>query len=87
MKIVDRCLQTYLPKSVSMLLLKAQLLEEVDRVDETRQYLDSILETTCPQLLEASIFYVELLLRHNDRDGAEELMERLATEGCRYESE
>ena len=80
MQIVDRCLQTYLPKSVSMLLLKAQLLEEVDRVDETRQYLDSILETTCPQLLEASIFYVELLLRHNDRDGAEELMERLATE-------
>ena len=57
MQIVDRCLQTYLPKSVSMLLLKAQLLEEVDRIDETRKYLDSILETTCPQLLEASIFY------------------------------
>ena len=27
------------------------------------------------------VFYVEFLLRHDDRDGAEELLERFSTEG------
>lgn len=84
MRIVNRCLETYLPHSVSLLLLKAQLLEEAGEVEQTKQYLDQLLERVCPQLLEAAVFYIELLLRHEDREGAEELMERLATEGDCY---
>ena len=79
--IVDRCLQTYLPKSVSLLLLRAQLLEESGDVEATKQHLEKVMTKDCPQLLEAAIFYVELMLRHEDKDGAEEMMEQLATEG------
>lgn len=61
--------------------MKAELLEEQGKVEETKGFLEEILEKRCPELIEAMIFYIELLLRHNDRDSAEELLERFTAEG------
>ena len=81
MDILNRCLQVYLPDSVKLMLMKAELLEEQGKVEETKGFLEEILEKRCPELIEAMIFYIELLLRHNDRDSAEELLERFTAEG------
>lgn len=61
--------------------MKAEFLEETGSVDEVKAYLDDLVQKRCPELLEAMVFFVEFLLRHDDRDGAEELMERFSTEG------
>lgn len=81
MVILNRCLEVYLPRSVKLLLMKAELLEEMGEVEKTKAFLEEILEKRCPELLEAIIFYIELLLRHNDQDSAEELLERFTAEG------
>ena len=81
MDILNRCLQVYLPHSVKLMLMKAELLEEQGKVEETKGFLEEILEKRCPELIEAMIFYIELLLRHHDRDSAEELLERFTAEG------
>lgn len=83
LKIVQRCLATFLPQCVSALLLQAALLEEQGQVEACERLLEDVLAKRCPQLLEAAVFYVELLLRHGDRDGAEERMEGMLTEGRR----
>ena len=81
MAILNRCLECYLPRSVKLLLMKAELLEEMEDVESTKRFLETILEKKCPELLEAIVFYIELLLRHNDQDAAEELLERFTAEG------
>lgn len=81
MNILTRCLDVYLPHSVKLLLMKTELLEEQGEVEKTKAFLEEILEHRCPELLEAMIFYIELLLRHNDQDSAEELLERFTAEG------
>ena len=68
---------------MSALLLQAALLEEQGQVEACERLLEDILGKRCPQLLEAAVFYVELLLRHGDREGAEERMEGMLTEGRR----
>ena len=80
MMIANRCLETYLPHSVKILLKKAELLEEEGNVEKTRNYCEEVVTKRCPELVEGIIFYIELLLRQHDRDGAEELMERFSNE-------
>ena len=62
-------------------MMKAEFMEEMGSVEEVKGFLNDIVEKKCPELLEAMVFYVEFLLRHDDRDGAEELLERFSTEG------
>lgn len=83
MLIANRCLESYLPHSVKILLTKAELLEEAGDVEKTKSYCEEIVTKRCPELLEGIVFYIELLLRQHDRDGAEELMERFSNEGRR----
>ena len=61
--------------------MKAELLEEMNDVEATKKFLEEILEKKCPELLEAIVFYIELLLRHNEQDAAEEMLERFTAEG------
>ena len=79
--IIQRALESYLPKSIKLTMMKAEFMEEMGSVDEVKGFLNEIVEKKCPELLEAMVFYVEFLLRHDDRDGAEELLERFSTEG------
>lgn len=61
--------------------MKARLLEETNDLQATVGYVEQVLTTDCPELLEAMVFLIEFYLRHDQRDLAEEKIEQFTNEG------